>query len=134
MKKYLAVLAIAVLGFTISCTKASPEAEAKAMMSAMTKLTESSAEKLENAASAQDAASALIAYAEGMKAFAEKGKELEKKYPSFDPDNDEKFKAESEEFEKAMKKFIDASTKASMKYVSSREFMDAVSKMQEIMK
>ncbi|HQO39419.1 MAG TPA: hypothetical protein PK986_03015, partial [Spirochaetota bacterium] len=71
MKKYLAVLAIAVLGFTISCTKASPEAEAKAMMSAMTKLTESSAEKLENAASAQDAASALIAYAEGMKAFAE---------------------------------------------------------------
>lgn len=134
MKKYLAVLAIAVLGFTVSCSKASPEAEAKVMMNAMIKLTETSADKLENASNAKDAADALVAYAAEMKVLAEKGKELDKKYPDMKIDGNEKFKSENEAVEKVMKKFIDASMKASMKYANSKEFMDAAAKMQEIMK
>ncbi len=134
MKKYLAVLAIAVIGFTVSCSKASPEAEAKAMMNAMIKLTEVSADKLENASNAKDAADALVAYATEMKVLAEKGKELDKKYPDMKIDGNEKFKSENEAVEKVMKKFIDASMKASMKYANSKEFMDAAAKMQEIMK
>lgn len=134
MKKFLAVLAIALLGFTVSCSKSSPEAEAKAMMNAMIKLTETSADKLENASNAKDAADALVAYATEMKVITEKGKELDKKYPDLKIVGDEKFKAENEAVEKAMKRFIDASTKASMKYISSKEFMDAVTKMQTIMK
>lgn len=134
MKKYLAVLSIAVLGFAISCSKASPENEGKAIMNAMTKLTDSTSEKLEKAATAQDAAAALVSYVAEMKVLGERGKEYAKNHPGVSYMEDESNKAESEALNKVMYRFSAASMKASVKFSGSKEFAEAAAKMQDIMK
>ncbi len=134
MKKVLTILAIAVLGFTVSCSKSSPEAEAKAMMNDTIKLHEITAEKLEKASTAKEAADVLIAYATEMKVLAKKGEELSKKYPDMKLVANEKFDAEEKAAEKAMARFMKASMSAGIKYANSKEFQEAAVKMQEIMK
>ena len=133
MKKVLALLfAVAVAGM-VSCSK-SPEAEAKALMNDMTKVTEEAAVKIEKSASAKEAGDALVAYAENMKKLADRGKELEKKFPDFKPEQNDKFKTEQDAMMKSMEKFTAAMTGAMKKYPGSQEIMDATVKMTEIMK
>lgn len=133
MKKFFAVLVVAFLGFAISCSKASPENEAKALMNATIKLTDSTSEKLEKAATAQDAAAALVTYVAEMKVLMEKGKEYAKNHPGVSYMEDESNKAENEAMDKAMYRFSAASMKASAKFSGSKEFADAAAKMQDIM-
>ncbi len=133
MKKVLALIfAITVAGM-VSCSK-SPEAEAKALITDMTKLTEMTAEKMDKAATAKDAGDALLVYAESMKKLAEQGKALEKKYPDMKVENNEKFKAEEEAMMKAMGTFTKSMTAVMTKYATAKEFQDAMAKMSEMMK
>ncbi len=133
MKKVLALLFAVTVAGMVSCSK-SPEAEAKALMLDMTKATETAAEKIEKSTSAKEAGDALIGYAESMKKLADKGKELEKKFPDFKPEGDVKFKAEQEAVMKSMERFTVAMTGAMKKYPGAKEIMDASVKMTEIMK
>jgi len=133
MKKVLALLFAVTMAGMVSCSK-SPEAEVKAMMIDMTKLTETTAEKLNKAASGKEAGEALIAYGESMKKLADKGKELEKKYPQMKVENNAKFKAEEDAMMKAMGNFTKAMTGCMTKYAGSKEIQAAMMKMSEIMK
>jgi len=133
MKKVLALIfAITVAGM-VSCSK-SPEAEAKALINDMTKLTEMTAEKMDKAATAKEAGDALLVYAEGMKKLADQGKALEKKYPDMKVENNEKFKAEEEAMMKAMGAFTKSMTTVMTKYATAKEFQDAMAKMSDMMK
>lgn len=132
MKKVLALLFAVTLAGMVSCSK-SPEAEAKALMLDMTKVTEEAAVKIEKAATAKEAGDALVAYAESMKKLADRGKELEKKFPDFKPEQNDKFKAEQDAMMKSMEKFTAAMTGAMKKYAGAKELMDAAAKMGEIM-
>jgi len=133
MKKVLALLFAVTFTGMISCSK-SPEAEAKALMVDMTKLTETTAANLDKAASAKDAGDALLGYADSMKKLADRGKELEKKYPDMKVENNEKFKAEEDAMMKAMGNFTRAMTTTMTKYATAKEFQDAMQKMSEVMK
>jgi len=134
MKNFFAILAIAALAFTISCSKASPVNEGKAIMNSMIKLTDSTSDKLENAGTAKDAAAALVTYVAEMKILGERGKEFAKNHPGVSYLEDESNKAENEALNKVMYRFSAASMKASVKFSGSKEFADAASKMQDIMK
>ncbi|PKL16236.1 MAG: hypothetical protein CVV49_17260 [Spirochaetae bacterium HGW-Spirochaetae-5] len=133
MKKVLALLFAFTVAGMVSCSK-SPEAEAKALMLDMTKATESAAEKIEKASNAKGAADALIGYAENMKELSVRGKELEKKFPDFKPEGNDKFKTEQDAMMKSMERFTAAMTGAMVKYPGAKEIMDASVKMTEIMK
>ncbi len=133
MKKVLALLFAFTVAGIVSCSK-SPEAEAKALMLDMTKVTESAAEKIEKATNAKEAGEALIGYAESMKKLAVRGKELEKKFPDFKPEGNDKFKTEQDAMMKSMERFTAAMTGVMIKYPGSKEIMDASVKMTEIMK
>lgn len=129
MKKYLALLAVAALGLTIACGKASPEAEAKAIMNDMIKLVDTTTEKLDKAATGKDAADALIEFSNGMKALTEKGKEFDKKNPNVNVESGEAFKAERDKMMQSMTKFTEVSTKVMMKFKDSKELLEAAQKM-----
>ncbi len=133
MKKVLAFICTAVLVAAVSCSK-NPEAEAKALINDMAKLTESSAEKIDKASNAKEAGEALLAYTASMKVLSIRGKELEKKYPELKDENNPKLKAEEEQMMKSMEKFTKAMTSAITKYAASKEFQDAMTKMSELMK
>jgi len=133
MKKVLAFLFTAVLVASLSCSK-SPESQAKALVLDMAKLTETSAEKMEKAATAKEAGDALLEYAANMKTLALQGRELEKKYPELKKENNPALKAEEDVMMKSMEKFTRAMTSAITKYAASKEFQDAMSKMSELMK
>lgn len=134
MKQFFAVLVVAVLGFAVSCSKASPENEAKALMNATIKLTDSTSEKLEKAATAQDAAAALVTFVAEMKVLGERGKEYAKNHPGVNYMEDKNNKAESEALNKVMYRFSAAAMKASVKFSGSKEFAEAAAKIQDIMK
>jgi ABC-type glycerol-3-phosphate transport system substrate-binding protein len=129
MKKYLALLAVAALSLTFACGKASPEAEAKAIMNDMIKLVDTTTDKLDKAATGQEAADALIAFSTGMKALTEKGKEFDKKNPNVNVESGEAFKAERDKMMQSMTKFTEVSTKVMMKFKDSKELLDAAQKM-----
>ncbi|HNX24482.1 MAG TPA: hypothetical protein PKG60_10575 [Spirochaetota bacterium] len=133
MKKVLALLFAVTIAGMVSCSK-SPEAEAKALMTDMTKVTESAADKIEKSANAKEAGDALVAYAQSMKQLAERGKDLEKKFPDFKPEQNDKFKAEQDAMMKSMEKFTAAMTGVMKKYPGAKEIMDATVKMSEIMR
>ena len=133
MKKVLAFLSAAVLVAAVSCSK-SPETQAKDLILDMAKLTETSAEKMEKAATAKEAGDALLAYTASMKTLSIKGRELEKKYPELKNENNPKLKAEEDAMMKSMERFTKAMTSAITKYATSKEFQDAMSKMSELMK
>lgn len=134
MKKYFAVLAAAVLGFAISCSKASPLNEGKAIMNDMIKLTDSASEKLENAVTAKDGADALVTYVAEMKVLGDRAKEFDKTHPGTGFMEDAGNKAENEALEKVMYRFSAAAMKASVKFAGSKEFAEAAAKMQDVMK
>jgi hypothetical protein len=133
MKKVLALIFAVTFAGMISCSK-SPEAEAKALMLDMTKATEDAAVKIEKAGNAKEAGDALIAYAQSMKKLADRGKDLEKKFPDFKAEDNQKFKTEQDAMMKSMEKFTAAMMGAMKKYPGSKEIMDASVKMTEIMK
>lgn len=133
MKKVLALMFAVTLAGMVSCSK-SPEAEAKALITDMTKLTEATAEKMEKALTGKDAGDALLAYAEEMKKLGDRGKELEKKYPEMKVENNDKFKVEEEALMKAMGSFTKAVTATMTKYSNSKEFQEAMAKMSETMR
>jgi len=133
MKKVVAFLFTAALAVSLSCSK-SPEAQAKALVLDIAKLTETSAEKIGKAATAKEAGDAILAYTESMKTLSIRGKELENKYPELKNENNPKMKAEEDVMIKAMEKFTKAMTSAITKYAGSKDFQDAMTKMSELMK
>lgn len=133
MKKVLALLFAVTLAGMVSCSK-SPEAEAKALMLDMTKATDSASIKIEKASNAKEAGEALIGYAESMKELSVRGKDLEKKFPDFKPEGNDKFKTEQDAMIKSMERFTVAMTGAMTKYPGAKEIMEASVKMTEIMK
>lgn len=133
MKKYVALVCALAFIATVSCSKG-PDADAKALIKSMTTATDAASEKLEKAAAAKDAGDAMIAYAQSMKTLAQKGKDLEKKYPNLKIQGDEKYKAESEMMMKSMDRFTKAMTGAMTKFAGAKELTEAAMKMGEIMK
>lgn len=129
MKKTLALLFACTMAVIVSCAKSNPEAEAKALMLDMTKLTVATTEKITKAASGKEAGDALLVYVEGMKKFSEKGKEFDKKYPDLKLEKSDKLKIEQEAFMKALIGFTTAVDGTMKKFADSKEFKDAMDKL-----
>ncbi len=129
MKKVLALLFASIMAVIVSCAKSNPEAEAKALMLDMTKLTVTTSEKITKAATGKEAGDALLAYVDGMKKFSERGKEFDKKYPDLKLEKSDKLKAEQEAFMKALMGFTTAVDGTMKKFADSKEFKDAMEKL-----
>jgi hypothetical protein len=136
MKKIVVLVCLCAFAGLFACAK-SGDAEAKATMMAMAKLNESTADKLDKAASGKEAGDALIAYGGEMKVLMLKSKELTTKYPELakaGTENSDKFKAETEALKISMGKFTKSMTAATVKYAGTKEMLEAAKKMGEIMK
>lgn len=134
MKKYLglALCALFCAGM-ISCAKSGPAGDAKKIYKDMLSITVNATGKLEKSADGKEAGDALIEYATAMKTLADQSKELQKKYPDFDEKSSPELKSEQAEMLKEMKNFSAAMTAAMMKHSGSKDLMNAVMKMSQIM-
>ena len=131
MKKIIALMLTLAIGGMVSCSKISsgPEAEAKALTAQTVKIMEVATEKLNKAATGQEAGDALIDYTNSMLEIAKKGQELQKKYKDLEIMSDEKSQKEDPEMKKMAQEFAKAMVGASLKFSGSKEFMAAVEKM-----
>ena len=133
MKKFTVLLLALAMGGMAACSKiaSNPEAELKAIAEDSMKIIVDTTEGLNKAANGKEAGDVLIKFTERMLDFAEKGKELQKKYPDYAvaTDNEAIMKATDN---KITKEFQAALMKAMTKYAGSQDFMAAVQKMGEM--
>ncbi len=108
------------------------EGDARAYMKDLTEYTEKTSAKLDAASTPKDAGEIMVAYAEEMKSFVERGQALKKKYPDKKTDSDPALQAEQEQLRKAMEAFSGAMMKVMIKWPGAPEIMDATKKMMEI--
>lgn len=136
MKQFAIVALVAVAAFLVSCKgpALTPEQEAKVIAAETLAITVSTTAALNKASSGKETADAFIAYAEGMKKVIEKGKEFQKKNPTFDVKNNPAMKGDEEKTKKIAEEFMGAMIKAGMKYGQSPEVKEAQKKLMEIMK
>ncbi len=129
-------IAIAILAFAVSivtaCSKGSFENDARAMYNDFISITEKAAADLDKAASAKEAGDALGTYADQMKLFVERGKELEKNYDKKKINEEPSLTQETERFNKAMQSFANANMKVMIKWQGSPEIMEATAKLRSI--
>jgi peptidoglycan hydrolase CwlO-like protein len=133
MKKLIVLSLVLIIGGMASCSKvASPEATAKAILTDSNKIVETATEKLNKATNGKEAGDALIEFTNGMVKIAERGKEFQKLHKDFDIKTNEQVKNENHEMLQKIAAFQKAVKSAAMKYVGSKDFMDAITKMQAI--
>ena len=134
MKKVSGFLICAImLAGVVSCSKGGALGEAKTIYNEMSSLTETASEKLEKSSDGKAAGDALTEYAKGMKKLADRSKELQKKYPDFDEKNVPEMNAEQERMKANMIRFSNAMKSAMMKHAGSKELMNSVMEMSQIM-
>ena len=133
MKKSLLFILCAVFAFSLaSCSKTSPEAEAKKIATDTLSLFDTATAKLDKAQSAKEAADALTAYAADMKVIQDRTNEFQKKNPGFSASTANTDKELQKKAEASAAAFTSAMTKAMMKYAGSKEMLDAVMKISEM--
>ena len=132
MKKISAALMICVISLVFACSKGNYQDEARAMINDFVPQVEKTTAALDKAASSKEAATALSDFAENMKKFVERGKELEKKYGKKDIGNEPALKSEEEKMRKLMEGFGSAMSKVMMKWGSAPEMVEAIQKFAAI--
>jgi len=133
MKRALFV-SLLILALAFACGKGGKYSDAKAVIDDMVKVTESYIAAMEKAEDADTVATAMNAYAAGMKKLAPRMQEIEKKYPEF-KNQDEPPAELAESMEKmgqVMKKMFEVSMKTA-KYAEDPKVQAAQKAMQEAM-
>lgn len=132
MKKTTLALLLCAFSLVFACSKGGFQTDARAMYNDIITVTEKTAVDLDKSSSAKEAGSALEFYADQMKKFSEKGKELEKKYGKKDIKSDPELNPEAERMKKAMESFGMALSKVMIKWQGSPEITAAMTKLMSI--
>lgn len=132
MKKLTAALLVCAVSLVFACSKGNYQDDARAMINDFIPQIEKTTAALDKAATPKEAASALNDYADYMKKFVERSKELKKKYGDKTPESDPSLKAEEEKMKKLMESFGMAMSKVMMKWGTSTELMDSLKKLTSI--
>ena len=133
MNKFFSVLASALILTAVSCTKSSPESEAKAALNKAADIYNSAATKIESAKTAEEAAEVLVTFSKEMAAFSKEAEALEKKYPDFKTKSEKDFVEEEKKLNEAAQNFAGKMMPLALKYGTSPEFQKAMTDIQQIL-
>jgi len=134
MKKYIVLIVIAgVISAAVVCTKKKPVAdEVSSFYNEMITTTNTYADKLETVKDSAEASKIVSEYVDSQKKLIEKGRDIQKKYPELDLHSDPALQEYEKSLENATKHFTISITSAIKKYMSVKEFKEALTRLKEI--